>query len=158
MNKTCNICVFSCHFGEQTSPSASQQERPRQQTSACSQSWEQPRTGPEVRAGCWAPAAQAISGFATGWVSASELLAAARPKVFAGTNHPLCILARGLLWLRRGFARQVVPDPPLRSAGFAGAAWAHRSIQKSSDLLVFQVSCNICPFSLGFDKGGKIQG
>lgn len=54
-------------------------------------------------------------------------------------------------------AWQVVPDPPLRSAGLAGAAWAHRLVQKSSDLLVFQVSHKICPFSLGFDKGGKIQ-
>lgn len=65
--------------------------------------------------------------------------------------------ARGLLWLCRGFAWQVVPDRPLRSAGLAGAAWACRSVQKSSDLLVFQVSHKSCPFSLGFVKGGKIQ-
>lgn len=113
------------------------------------------RTRLEGRAGCCAPAAQAISGSATGWVSTSELLtAAAGPKVFAGTNHLLYIL-----WgVCCGFSLQLVPSrPPLCSAGLAWTSWACRSVQKSSDLLVSQVSCKFCPLSLAFSKGGKMQ-
>jgi len=71
-------------------------------------------------------------------------------------RSPASHSAPGLLWLHRGFARQVVPDAPRHFAGLAGASWACRSVQKSSDLLVFQVNCKICLFPLDSGKGGKI--
>lgn len=40
----------------------------------------------------FAPAAQPISGFTSGWVSTSELLAVAGMKTFAGSDHLLYIL------------------------------------------------------------------
>lgn len=145
--KTCNICVFGCCFREQTSPSTSKKPTTKLMWAVRAGEW--PRTG------CRAPAALAISGFVTGWVSTIRSLTEAGPKSFASTNH-LHYIPRGACCaftedLHKGWSH---PCPVILWALWA---WTEQPAQKSWDLLALQVNHTSTPSPWVLSRGGNTR-